>query len=272
MALHLTPRFDGDRKAHKIVFLQGWPDDLTVWDEAVADLSRDYCCVRVNMPGYGDAGSATPTTDEVVDAIVALLHEVAGDDQVTLVLHDWGSYWGHAAHHRVPELVARVASLDVSPHYKATPKAMAGIVVYQGWLYGAFKIGGGIGAWMTRKVAELGRAPGDISKMHSGMNYPYRNIWSDLASGRAGQLTKGYWPTCPLLFMYGARKPFPFHSQAWVDHVRKVGGEVVEVQSGHWVQKKPIFLEAMRGWLKRTDQTTSRNASGSARSPGKPPV
>ena len=253
MPVHLKPRFDGDRSKHTIVFLQGWPDDLSLWDESVAALSKDYCCVRVNMPGYGDAERGSPTTEEAVDAIVQLIRDVSGGRKVTLVLHDWGSYWGHVAHHRVPELVARVASLDVSPHYRASAKAAIGIVLYQTWLYTAFRIGGSLGDWMTRKMAKIGGAPGDPNGIHAHQNYPYRNIWSDLFSGRAQKNTKGYWPKIPLLFMYGARKPFPFHSSAWLDHVRSVGGEVVEIPSGHWLMRKPLYLERLRAWLANTD-------------------
>ncbi len=84
------------------------------------------------------------------------------------------------------------------------------------------------------------------------MNYPYRNIWGDLFSGRAKELTRDYWPTCPLLFVYGADKPFPFHTAAWTDHVRRTGGEVVELPSGHWVMRDPAFIPLLRGWLEKT--------------------
>jgi pimeloyl-ACP methyl ester carboxylesterase len=84
------------------------------------------------------------------------------------------------------------------------------------------------------------------------MNYPYRNIWADLFSGRARELTKGYWPTCPLLFVYGEKKPFPFHGAAWVDHVRSVGGQVVGLSCGHWVPREAEFVEILQQWVKGT--------------------
>ncbi len=87
------------------------------------------------------------------------------------------------------------------------------------------------------------------------MNYPYRNIWADLFSGRADALTRDYWPTCPLLFVYGTKKPFPFHSDAWLDHVRKVGGEVVALPCGHWVQSDPGFVDVLVRWLNDTERT-----------------
>ena len=96
------------------------------------------------------------------------------------------------------------------------------------------------------------------------MNYPYRNIWADLFSGRARELTRGYWPKCPLLFVYGEKKPFPFHSAAWVEHVLSVGGEVVGLPCGHWVPREPEFVEILRRWLKATASASTDAPRGVA--------
>jgi cis-3-alkyl-4-acyloxetan-2-one decarboxylase len=105
---------------------------------------------------------------------------------------------------------------------------------------------------MTRRLAKAFGAPGEASRIVAQQNYPYRNIWADLFSGRARKLTEGYWPTCPLLFVYGERKPFPFHSRAWLDHVRRVGGEVVGLPRGHWVMRDPSFVGILTRWLEAT--------------------
>jgi hypothetical protein len=47
--------------------------------------------------------------------------------------------------------VAAVAGVDVAPHYKPTPRAVAFILAYQSWLWGAFVVGGPIGDAMTRR-------------------------------------------------------------------------------------------------------------------------
>lgn len=256
MTPHLEPIVSGNASGETILFLQGWPDDASLWDEAVAALGARYRCVRVNMPNYDGAVSARSGfhTEEIVEAVVELIRRFADRGPITLVMHDWGSYWGHAAHHRVPELVARVATVDVAPHYDPSPIAALGIVVYQSWLYAAFVVGGPIGDWMTRRMAKAGGAPNDPSRIRAAMNYPYRNIWEDLASGRAKSLTKGYWPTCPLLFVYGEDKPFHFHSQRWVDHVKRVGGEVVALTSNHWAPHHPAFVPTLERWLANTSR------------------
>ena len=267
MALHLTPIVEGNASGETIVFIQGWPDDASLWDQTVAALRDTYRCVRVTLPNY--AGDKTArwgfTTEEIVDALEAFVREAGGGKPVTLVLHDWGCYWGHAVHHRAPELVARVAGVDVAPHFKPpSAKAVLGIIAYQWWLLGAFVVGGPVGDAMTRRFAKRAHVPVEQEKLTAWMNYPYRNVWADLISGRAGKLQAGYWPTCPILFVYGERKPFPFHSDAWVDHVRKVGGEVVGLPCNHWVPRKPAFVEVLRRWLSATE----RGKAAAPRAPG----
>jgi pimeloyl-ACP methyl ester carboxylesterase len=252
--LHLAPIVEGNDAGETVVFIQGWPDDASLWDPAVAALRGTYRCVRATLPNYAGDRSARwgYSTEEIVAGLTEMVRDAGRGARVTLVLHDWGCYWGHAVHHRAPELVARVASVDVAPHYQPTPGAMLGIVAYQWWLLGAFAVGGPIGDRMTRAFAKLAHAPRDPARLDAWMNYPYRNIWADLLTGRAGELTRGYWPTCPLLFVYGERKPFPFHSAAWIDHVRSVGGQVVGLPSGHWVPPKPAFVDVLRQWLDAT--------------------
>lgn len=251
----LEPIVSGNPSGQTILFVQGWPDDASLWDDAVASLEPKYRCVRVNMPNYPGAVSARWgfRTEEIVEALVDLIRRVASNGPITLVLHDWGCYWGHAAHNRCPELVARVASIDIAPHFNPGLAAAVGMVSYQSYLLAAFAIGGRVGDVMTRRLAKLLGAPGDASRIHAGMNYPYRNVFEDLASGRARALTKDYWPTCPLLFVYGSRKPLHFHTDRWFEHLRKVGGEIVALNSNHWVPKHRDFPATLKGWLERTD-------------------
>lgn len=251
MIPHLTPIVEGNESGETIVFIQGWPDDASLWAGAVAALRGNYRCVRTTLPNYGGDRTARwgYSTTEILDALEKLVREAGRGRPVTLVLHDWGSYWGHALHHRRPELVARVATVDVAPHYRPSPAGVLGIIAYQSWLFGAFVIGEPVGSWMTRRFARMAGAPMAPARITAWMNYPYRNIGADIASGRLRELTRGYWPTCPLLFVYGEKKPFPFHSAAWVDHVRKVGGEVVGLPCGHWVPKQPAFVTLLSRWL-----------------------
>ena len=103
---------------------------------------------------------------------------------------------------------------------------------------------------MTRMIAKLFGAPRDRQQITAWMNYPYRNVWGDLLSGRV--TIDDYWPDLPLLLVYGTKKPFPFHSDRWANHVRKVGGEVFGLDCGHWVTEDPAFAEILSRWLEKT--------------------
>jgi hypothetical protein len=144
-----------------------------------------------------------------------------------------------------------VVGVDVAPHFTPSVGGALGIVAYQSWLFWAFVFGGPVGDWMTRGFAKVSHVPNARTRtLDSSMNYPYRNVWADLFSGRAARLTKGYWPTCPLLFLYGEKKPFHFHSAKWVAHVKKVGGEVIGLPTGHWVMNDPSFVDVLVRWLR----------------------
>lgn len=255
MRLELVPIIDGNPAGETIVFIQGWPDTPDVWDEAVRAVGSTYRCVRVSFPNFDGRAEVREGfgTDEIVDALEKVVRDVAARGPVTLVLHDWGCYWGHAVHHRLPHLVSRLAGVDIAPHFKPAARDVPWIVAYQSYLYGAFVIGGVVGELMTRAFAVLGKMPNARTRpLTAWANYPYRNIWGDLASGRTKALTRGYWPTCPLLFVYGEEKPFHLHGRNWVDHVKKTGGEVIGLPLGHWIPPDPAFVRIFVRWLAET--------------------
>ena len=60
-------------------------------------------------------------------------------------------------------------------------------------------------------------------------------------------------PSCPVLYMYGARKPFHFHSRSWMRHLKeRSDAKVVAMASGHWVwswqEKGELNMRAMRSF------------------------
>ena len=85
----------------------------------------------------------------------------------------------------------------------------------------------------------------------SNMNYPYFNFWfgGKLAYRR---LARRFMPACPMLFIYGRRKPLMFHAKTWADELRsKPGNQVVEFDTGHWVmiQQPERFNQVVSNWL-----------------------
>jgi pimeloyl-ACP methyl ester carboxylesterase len=256
MDFRLNPIIDGDEAGETLVFVQGWPDDASLWESQVEALADRYRCVRITLPNFDGARDARwgHSTEEILDALADCVREVSPNDSVTLIVHDWGSLWGHVMHNRHPELAHRVVTLDVAPHLQPKLWAVPAIVVYQGWLAGAFLIGGRVGDWMTRRMAGAMGAPAPSGRLTAWMNYPYRNMFADIVKGRARTFGNDYWPEIPLLLVYGERKPFPFHSAAWVEHVERTGGRVVGLDCGHWVMLDPTFNEVLSAWLEATDR------------------
>lgn len=250
--LTLTPQIDGDNADDTLFFIQGWPDDATVWDSLVAELADTHRCVRVTLPNHGTTRDRRwgHTTEEIVGGIERCLREVSPDRSVTLVLHDWGCFWGHLLHERNPDAAHRIVTLDVAPHAKTTT-ALASIP-YQWWLAFAFFLGGPVGDWMTRAFGKRIGAPAPRGQITAWMNYPYRNIWADVFRGRARSYFRDYWPELPILYLYGTKKPFMFHSQEWLDHVVANDGRVEALQHGHWVQLHPSFETIVTSWLTET--------------------
>jgi pimeloyl-ACP methyl ester carboxylesterase len=236
------------------VFIQGWPDDASLWDAQVAVLSPHYRCVRLTMPNFGGKREVRwgYRTDEIIEALAAMIRSVSGDKPVTLILHDWGCYWGYATHARYPTLANRVVGCDVAPHIAPTLKDRLLIYAYQGWLALAFILDGRLGDWMTRLFGDRTDAPKKHDEINSWMGYPYRNIYSDMLHGRRKKYDEHYWPDMPLLFVWGTKKPVKFHSKAWIDWVTS-HGEVVSLEASHWVQRNPGFNGVLTGFLDRTD-------------------
>jgi pimeloyl-ACP methyl ester carboxylesterase len=252
----LKPIIEGPDQAETLLFVQGWPDDHTLWDELVALLRDRYRCVRVDMPNYGAAEQRRwgYSHEQMVLGLATLVREVSPGRPVTLVAHDWGAYWGYGLHHHHPDLVKRIVGLDIAPHLRPGPRDMLFLATYQWWLIAAFVAGGPVGDWMTRGFARLAKTPRQGAALHSSMNYPYLYTWRDIVTGRVRQTFRDYWPTIPLLYVYGERKPGQFHSQRWLDHVRSRPGNAVVAlpESNHWVTNDPKLKLIVRDWLDDT--------------------
>ncbi|GAA5160939.1 SDR family oxidoreductase [Pseudonocardia eucalypti] len=104
----------GDRAAPTVLAVHGYPDDHTVWDGVVAELSERFHVVTYDVRGAG--GSTAPTSragyhlDRLAADLGAVADEVSPDRPVHLLAHDWGSI---QAWHAVtgPGPRARYASL-----------------------------------------------------------------------------------------------------------------------------------------------------------------
>lgn len=252
-----------------LLMLHGWPDTLDLWDPTVAALGAHYRCVRLTLPGFdsGQKGQAV-SLDAMTGQLRAVIDAVSPDAPVTLVLHDWGCVFGYELAARHPERVAGIVAVDVGDHnspafaHSATAKAKLQIFAYQIWLALAWSLGRAgahrLANHMTRSMARAMRCPTPPDKIKWTMNYPYAMRWLGVAGSLRGAAQ--VMPTCPMLYLYGKRKPFMFHSPQWLSWLQgRPGSAVLALASGHWVMvdQKEEFLASVRQWLAQTDQIAS---------------
>jgi pimeloyl-ACP methyl ester carboxylesterase len=244
--------------AKAIVMVHGWPDTHRLWDRQVEALKPRFRCVRFTLPGFepGAPKRAWPF-EELLDTIRRVVEKACPGERVTLLLHDWGCFFGYQFAMRHPQLVERVVGVDIGDAGSRHNRAELGltgmfmVLAYQIWLAAAWRIGGRVGDAMARAMARALRCPSvDPRDVHAQMGYPYAMRWFGAAGGMKDVAV--FKPQVPMLFMYGERKPIMFHSHAWAERVAsQPGNRVIAFPTGHWimVEQPADFNRALLDWL-----------------------
>ena len=231
-----------------IVMVHGWPDTHRLWDSTVEALKGQYRCVRFTLPGF-EPGA--PKRAYAFSELIEVLRQTVGPfAPVTLLLHDWGCLFGYQFAMRHPGMVERVIGVDIGDAGSRAHLAEIGasgklkIVAYQLWLAAAWLLGSDA---MARMMARMIRVPPG-REVRAQMGYPYAMRWFGVAGGFKD--LKVFKPHCPMLFLYGTRKPVMFHSDTWAQRV-----ESRAFDTGHWVmvQAGEEFNRAIVAWLAQHD-------------------
>lgn len=240
-----------------VVMIHGWPDTYRLWDAQVECLKPAFRCVRFTLPGFGiDEPRRACSLAEILAILRKVVDATCQGRPVVLMLHDWGCFFGYQFAARHPEQVEKIVGLDIgdvgSRHHVRSLSLPAKLMIaaYQLWLALAWRIDGAIGDAMTRFLAHMVRAPTAPPLISARMNYPYYIAWTG-AHGSYRQ-AMSFKPACPLLFVYGSRKPFMFHSPEWLDRIeRGPGNQVLALPTGHWmmVGESAAFNSAVLAWL-----------------------
>jgi pimeloyl-ACP methyl ester carboxylesterase len=243
--------------AKAIVMIHGWPDTHRLWDGQVEALKDRYRCVRFTLPGFERSqGGRAYGLDEVVETIRRVVEQSCPGERVTLLVHDWGCFFGYQFATRHPQLVERVIGVDIGDAGSRRNVAELGVkgrlmvIAYQLWLALAWRIGGRLGDAMARWMARTLRCPADPRTIGAQMGYPYAVRWLGVAGGFHG--VRSFDPQGPMLYIYGERKPFMFHSRAWAERLAaRPGCRVIGLPTGHWVMigRRREFNEALVSWL-----------------------
>lgn len=246
-------RIEGDG-TETLLMVHGWPDSLSLWDGLVAALAPRRRCARFTLPGYGPAEPRrAPSLDAMVAHLAAIADAASPDAPVGLIVHDWGAFYGYQYAMRHPGRVARIVGIDVgdagSPAHRRSLSASAQAMVagYQLALAAAWAMPADIGDALTRRMARWLRAPAPTESIGARMNYPYAHAWTGRLRGALP-----FEPRCPMLYVYGERKPFMFHSPAWAERLAATPGCAVRgLRAGHWVMRDCAaeFEGLVAAWL-----------------------
>ncbi|WP_295991012.1 alpha/beta hydrolase [Rugamonas sp.] len=246
--------------AETIVMIHGWPDTYRLWDAQVEALKADYRCVRFTLPGFDIDKERRPySLDLTMRMFDNIIRHVNAGQRVILMVHDWGAFLGYQFAMRFPKLVSRIIGVDIgdvgTPQFRRSLSLSGKVQMawYQIWLAAAWRIGGDMGERMTHHMVQKLKAPSDPQYISSAMNYPYYIQWTG-AHG-SYQRARAYAPKVAMLFIYGSKKPFMFHSPQWLKALmaRKTG-KVLAFKTGHWpmVEQADLFNREVGGWLRAT--------------------
>jgi cis-3-alkyl-4-acyloxetan-2-one decarboxylase len=247
-----------------VVMMHGWPDSPALWDETVATLRNRYRCVRFALPGYDLSRPPRPVSvNQMCELVAAIVDAASPGERVTLLLHDWGCFFGYEYAARHQERVQRVVAVDIGDTNSGaylkglTPREKRMIAWYQIWLALAWKLGPvwpGMADRMTRYMARRIGCRTPPEQIGWQMNYPYAMQWLGSFGGLHGvaRVDKVFGPRLPTLFVFGKRKPFMFHSSRWLALLATSAGSAARgMDAGHWLMKqKPVeFNTLVASWL-----------------------
>jgi pimeloyl-ACP methyl ester carboxylesterase len=237
--------------------IHGWPDTYRLWDEQVAFLKDRYRCVRFTLPGFDiEKPRRAFSLDEMMAIVKNIVERTSPGRKAILMLHDWGCAFGYQFAMRFPSLVSRIIGVDIGDagtraHIGSlTLRAKVMVFAYQIWLAIAWRIGGRLGDRMTLAMARIARAPSDPRFIDSRMDYPYYIRWMKAYGSYRGMVR--FEPSVPMLFIYGKKKLFLFHTPAWAEALAsRPRSQVHAFDTGHWVmkQKPQEFNAVVAAWL-----------------------
>ena len=240
-----------------IVMIHGWPDTYRLWDAQAAFFKDRYRCIRFTLPGFDiDKPRRAYRLDEMMAIVKDIVERTSPGRKVILMLHDWGCVFGYQFAMRYPSLVSKIVGVDIGDagtrehQGSLTLMAKAMVFAYQLWLALAWRIGGLIGNGMTLAMARIAHCPSDPRFIDSRMDYPYYILWMKAYGSYRGVVR--FEPKVPMLFVYGTRKPFLFHTPAWAEALAaQPGSQVHAFATGHWVmsEQPERFNQVVGAWL-----------------------
>ena len=100
-------------KKPAIIFIHGWSNPRTIWEDQVEHFSKNYTAVALDLAGSGDSGHDRKnwTINAFSDDVVAVMDKLSLDD-VVLVGFSMGAMVAVETANRVPNRVLGVVNVD----------------------------------------------------------------------------------------------------------------------------------------------------------------
>lgn len=264
----------GDKNHEKIiVFLHGWPDNLSLWKDYVDHYSKNNFVVCLSYPNF-DQRVKEPwgrNFEALVGGIKETLKEIEGNRKYKrlFVVHDWGSILGFLFDKKYPGYINDMIVLDVSYTLDRSVSAILMVLYYQWCLAISFLTGiNFLTMIFVKRLKQQNYVPDNLKEINPSFNYLYYYLWrkvffamfllliSYLLFGFYPFLVllvlisiyfkfspplldfRGYKSNTPIVFIYGTDKKFNFHKKSWADRLKaQPNCDVIPVSGGHWVMK-----------------------------------
>jgi haloacetate dehalogenase len=246
-----------------ILLVHGYPQTHVCWHKLAPALARKFSLVVPDLPGYGDSGFLEADAANRIyskrnmAAIMAEVMKALGHRRFAVVGHDRGARVSYRLALDRPELVERLALLDIIPTVE-TWEAMTGLAAVAEFHWPFLAQTGDLPETLIQRDPDnflrylMARWAGDVRRIDSQALAEYlrcfRNhtvIRASCADYRAGATTDvaddeadrkaGKRIACPLLVLWGGSRKSDLLPvwRRWADDVR---GESLEC--GHFLQEE----------------------------------
>lgn len=259
---HVVRGLSLSEKTPCMVFLSGFPDDETSWDQLASNFATSHATLACALPGYSPTDK-TPVPrwgysfDQVVDMLRETITTEFGERKIVLVVHDWGSYVGMIYAQRYSDSVEKLVTLDVGMYGPKDMTLKSNLIdlAYKSTLATAFvfrAIGLSVFGHLTCALfpwSLVGPCPHEtkvpprvsqwFKKPDLAMCYPYFHLFKGIATK---SISMPKFPTMPVLFLYGKNKRIMFHSDKFLNKLNQAtdGSTSVAMDCGHFLQaQKP---------------------------------
>ena len=131
----VTATICGNPKGKEIVFVHGWPDSGNLWNHMLPYF-KDYRCIVLTSPccDKGDpySGTGKNFSQIALDIVSCVERHIKNKNEKPIwIAHDWGTWHTYNVYKVRPDLVERMAVLDVAPEADMTPSMLLFCLAYQ---------------------------------------------------------------------------------------------------------------------------------------------